>query len=208
MADSRIPDEPPICLERSYVTTQRGGTLIAEHVWDLAQHEQRVREPNGYRPRECPRCGHVVLHIHDYRERVLRADPQAPRIRIVRYQCAGCRAIWRTLPAFVARHLWRSWRVVESKTLPGCHTPAHPMVPRRTTYRWASRLAAMARRLLFVAATSGIEWLEKLAGSLGKDSTRREFVDAYFNARCSPLGTRIAEPAILMHRLEPGLRLL
>jgi type IV pilus biogenesis protein CpaD/CtpE len=45
---------------------------------------------------------------------------RAIRIDIVRYVCASpeCRATWRVLPAFVARHLWRRWPTV-ARTIAG-----------------------------------------------------------------------------------------
>jgi hypothetical protein len=87
------------------LSTQKGGTLIAEEVTDHATHEKRICDPDGYRPPFCPRCGEGPLHVHDYRERVLRAEPGKPVTRIVRLLCVSCQAIWQILPRFIARHL-------------------------------------------------------------------------------------------------------
>ena len=51
MTEYRSP--PPAaeaCLCRVYPSSQKGGTLIAEDVWDLATHEQRLETPAAYQP--------------------------------------------------------------------------------------------------------------------------------------------------------------
>src|SRR3989304_4327964 len=50
---------------------------------------------------------------------------------VVRHAGVGCAGIWQILPAFIARHLWRTWRVVEH-TLTG----AGPAPETRETRRW------------------------------------------------------------------------
>ena len=102
-----------MCLVRLRPSSQKGGTILAEDVTDLATHDRRICDPDGYRPPFCPSCGARRLHVHDYRERVLRAEPLEPVARVVRHECVGCAAVWQVLPAFIARHLWRSWQVVE-----------------------------------------------------------------------------------------------
>ena len=79
MSRDRLP--PPTgeaCLVRLRPSSQKGGTIIAEDVTDRATHEHRICNPDGYRPAFCPNCGDTTLHVHDYRERVLRAEPGAP----------------------------------------------------------------------------------------------------------------------------------
>ena len=79
MTESRSLSPPPeACLCRPYPSSQKGGTLIAEDVHDLATHELRLADPESYRPSGCPRCG-AALHIHDLRPRVLHGEP--PRWR-------------------------------------------------------------------------------------------------------------------------------
>ena len=73
MSQRPSPPPSPRYLERPYTSSQKGGTLIAEEVTDLETHARRLCDPDGYRPSCCPRCGHGVLHVHDYRSRVLRA---------------------------------------------------------------------------------------------------------------------------------------
>jgi hypothetical protein len=82
-------------------------------VTELATHERRLCDPDGYRPTFCPNCRGITFHVHDYRERVLRAEPGRPVASIVRQECVSCAAIWQILPAFIARQLWRTWYVVE-----------------------------------------------------------------------------------------------
>jgi hypothetical protein len=105
----------------SRTSRTKGGTLIAEHVHDVATHERLLLDLDGYRPDLCLRCGGDVVHAHDYAERRPRGAPDvAAEIRIRRYICANkeCQATWRILPAFLARHLWRVWPTVERVALP------------------------------------------------------------------------------------------
>ena len=217
MTQNRVsPPHPPACLVRPYPSSQKGGTLIAEDVLDRAEHEMRLADPDRYRPEHCPGCGHGVLHVHDYRTRCLCAEPDKPEIRILRFRCPppGCSARWQVLPAFVARHLWRSWPVVgtalneRSKTeasepaLP-CTPPMAtrpPPVPARTRRRWKARLDSLARMLVQVLASSGDAALETVARGLGLDATRREWVIA--------MNRSLAALAALVHRLVPGIRLI
>lgn len=212
MSRDRLPPPPPGCLDRPYPSSQKGGTLIAEDVEALSVHDRRLRDPDGYRPESCPRCRHDRLHVHDYPERVMRADAERSWIRIVRYACAECSAIWRILPLFLARHLWRSWRVVERVALRGAEPPppsrAPPPVPPRTSRRWVARLAAAALVLTQALATSGREALRAVVAAAGIDCDRRALVQAHARETGSAAGRRLAELAALAHRLVPGLRLM
>jgi hypothetical protein len=114
----------------SRTSSAKGGTLIAEHVHDVATHERLLLDLDGYRPDLCLRCGGDVLHAHDYAERRPRGAPDvAAEIRIRRYICANkdCQATWRILPAFLARHLWHVWPTVERVALPAVAVPATPL---------------------------------------------------------------------------------
>ncbi len=195
------PPQPPRYLERPYASSQKGGTLIAEDVTDVEAHERRLFDPDGYRPSCCPRCGHAVLHVHDYRFRVLRADPDRVEIKVVRHRCVGpdCGARWLTLPLLLARHLWRRWAVVEATTRD--RRPVDwPPVPARTARRWRARLRMAGRRLTQVLAASGLPSLEGVAQYLGLTATRLDVVLA--------LGLTLSSVAALVHRLAPGLRLM
>ena len=201
MSQRPSPPQPPRYLEQPYASSQKGGTLIAEDVIDLETHERRLCDPDGYRPSCCPRCGHGVLHVHDYRSRVLLADPEEPETKVVRYRCVGadCGARWLILPLLLARHLWRRWAVVGA-TMLGRRPVKWPSVPARTGRRWRARLGMAGRRLTQVLAASGSPALEALAQRLGLFATRLEVI--------LTLGVTFSGAAALVHRLAPGVRLM
>jgi hypothetical protein len=201
MDRSPSPPPPPTYLERPYPSTQKGGTLIVAEVTDLATHARRLCTAGGYRPARCPRCGHGVLHVHDYRWRVLRGDPAGAGLTVVRYRCAAaaCRARWLLLPGLLARCLWRRWEVVAAATT-GTRPASWPRVPARTVRRWQARLGLAARGLGQVLASSGAPVLEQVATRLGLAANRRQLVQGL----ALPLGA----VAALLHRLVPGVRLL
>jgi hypothetical protein len=161
MSQDRLP--PPdreACLVRLRASTQKGGTIIVEDVTDWATHDRRICDPDGYRPAFCPTCRGTHLHVHDYRERLLRADPDQPVVTTVRHACVACEAIWQVLPAFIARHLWRTWRVV-AHTLtpddgrPSPEPPQHwPKVPSRTAELSAQKMSLDYRLCASQAAFS------------------------------------------------------
>lgn len=207
------PPEPESCLVSSRVSSFKGGTLIAEEVRDLEAHQRRICDPDGYRPAQCPRCGHDVLHVHCYPERHPRGEPGMPAVvRVAQYQCAEatCGATWRILPRFLARHLWRVWKTVERVALPDGVPPpsAAPPIPERTRSRWRSRLAAAARVLVVLLAASGGQALESVAAQVGLDARRAELVQGYAAQIDVPRGARLAAVAELAHRLERGIRLM
>jgi len=205
MSQKRLPPpQLPSYLERRYASSQKGGTLIAEDVTDLETHRRRLCDPDGYRPLRCPTCGHGVMHVHDYRTRVLWADPERPATQVIRHRCAfpACGARWLILPLLLALHLWRRWEVVEASTLVR-RPPNWPSVPARTRRRWRARLLTPGRMLVQVLAASGSEALGRVAKSIGLVATRLDVVLAL-----GPLGLGLAGAAALLHRLAPGLRLM
>jgi len=199
---SAPPPLPPPCLVRPYPSSQKGGTLIAEGVTDLAAHLERIGNPDAYRPLACPTCGHTGLHVHDYRERTLRAEAGVPVARVVRYRCTHeqCRARWLILPAIIARWLWRTWTVVERGTGMGPPAGRGPAVPRRTVRRWSARLQSAARPVVQALAMSGAAALVAVAQRLGLGATRTALVGA--------MALALGPLAALVHRLIPGLRLM
>lgn len=201
MSQRLSPPQAPRYLQQGDASSQKGGTLIAEDVTDLATHQRRLSDPDGYRPSRCPRCGHGVLHVHDYRSRVLRADPEGAAIRVVRHRCmaAECGARWLILPLLLACRLWRRWVVVDAATV-GCRSPGWPPVPPRTRRRWRARLRTAGRVLTQALAASSVPALEAVAGRLGLTATRVDVVRA--------LGLSLSATAALLHRLAPGLRLM
>jgi hypothetical protein len=207
MPKHREPPSPPDCLERRYPSSQRGGTLIDERVKDLETHDRWRRDPDAYRPESCPTCQFVRMHLHDYRERRLRADPESPYIIIVRYDCPSCDAVWQVLPIFVARCLWRTWRVVETQMMgTDAERQRAPRVPERTIRRWWSRFCFLATFVLQVLAVSGA--LDRIGGAMDRDMTRADVIAAHSRTARVQAGLRIAATAGLLHRLAPGVRLM
>jgi len=214
MSQDRLP--PPdheACLVRLRPSSQKGGTIIAEDVTDRATHDRRICDPDGYRPAFCPNCGARTLHVHDYRERILRAEPGEPVARVVRHACVGCDGIWQILPAFIARHLWRTWRVVE-RTLTGAGPPPAaretrwPPVPPRTQRRWQARWLRPAQFLAQTLAACGETAWAALAAGLAPAATCADLVAAYAGARVTPAGQLLASVAALVNRLHPRVRLM
>ena len=120
MSHDRLPPpQPEACLMMNRASRYKGGTLIAEQVWSVEEHERRLCSPDGYRPGVCARCHWERLHVHDYLERKP-LGLAVVGLRIARFICANpaCGATWRILPAFLARHLWWTWHKVERATVP------------------------------------------------------------------------------------------
>jgi len=200
-----LSSAPQACLNRPYPSSQKGGTLIVEDVLDLESHERRLDDPDMYRPVSCRRSG-LKLHIHDLRPRQMFADP-ALATEVIRFRCADrerCGAVWQILPAFLARHLWRSWPVVET----AIESPASSPVPARTRRRWRLRLASTARLLVATLSATTQELWCGIATAVGLDGCRQDLVRCYRAKTRAPRGRCFAELAALLHRLSPGVRLM
>lgn len=207
---SRPPPKTEPCLVSSRLSSPKGSrTLYAEEVTDPQTHQQRLCDPDGYRPACCLGCGHGKLHVQDYRERK-RHNQELEPLRVVRYLCPRCKASFQVLPQFVAPHLWHNWPVVEAQTLPPPNAPsASPVpVPARTQRRWRARLLLPALLLLQVLATSGSPELERLAQQVGLCATRAELVRAYQQTTRPPPSQCLSSLAALLHRLCPCVRLM
>ncbi len=200
------PPAADSCLSRPYSSRakQKGGTFIAESIKTLAEQEAALVEPDRCRPARCLArgCTSTRLHVHERRERrprqlVVEGAPVAV-VQILIFMCAVCGATWRVVPAFLARCLWRTWRVVEGETL-GERDAGTPPVPGRTCRRWRSRLTQAARVPVEVLATAGGR-LREVASRAGLDATRERLVRWYRQG----LGVL----AVLLHRLSPGVRLI
>lgn len=214
------PPNADSCLVRAYWSNplQKGGTLIAEDVVDLVTHAARLCAPDGYRPARCPRCDGDTLHGHGRVERKALGNPSRVPILIVRFRCAceACRATWRVLPAFIARHLWYAWRAVEMTMLVEVPLPAPPPPRPRagpsasTIARWRGRLAATARLLVQAFATLMTSQFTAMIASLvdGIDASRAALVAAYATTTKSPRERWFASLAGHVHRVAPGLRLM
>lgn len=193
------------CLVLSYASRgQKGGTLIDETVLDLASHEARMLDQASYRPAQCA-CGWRTLHIHGVRERrprgMVTRDGGLAVVMVALFLCARCLATWRVLPAFLARCLWRTWGAVEKAVLEQ-EEPGEAEVPSRTKQRWRARLAQAARAPVQALATSGEGMLRAVAQAVGLDGSRERLVGAYSADATLPA------LAALLHRLNPGLRLM
>lgn len=191
--------------------SQRGGTLIAEEVWDLDEHRRRVASPRGYRPPACPRCGRF-LQGHGCRTRTLRDQPNSAAEDIRRYRCKACGALWQVLPAFLARHLQRTWGAVQSRLVRAGvlkATGAEWRVPRKpgTLKRWLGRVAATAIVLTQALAECGASVLAVI-GSLGAGCSRRQLIEGLAERGLLDRQTKMAQLACWIHRLVPGVRLM
>ncbi len=144
---------------------------------------------------------------------MLVADP-AGVVTVIRFLCSSCRATWQMLPAFVARHLWRSWptveETVEAPAPPPTQSasPTEAPVPASTQRRWLRRLAASAALLVVTVATAETPPLTTVAGAVGLAGTRHALVHEHAHMANVPVGQRLTQMAALLHRLAPGVRLM
>jgi hypothetical protein len=191
--------------------------VIAEAVVDLETHE-RLLGNGGYRPPSCLRCG-GSMHVHEYRERLMLADPRTAT-EVAIFRCADrerCGAVVRVVPAFLARHLWQAWPTVEKAVTetrdaadePGPGARGEP-VPGRTVRRWRARLAASAAALVVVlgTASNAVPALARVIATVGLDGTRLEFVEAMSSRAAKETRRPLATTAMVVHRLVPGIRLM
>lgn len=207
------------CLSQSYSSRkrkgkkQKGGTIIESRVAELAEHERWLDEVL-YRPVACPApdCGHDKLHKHGLRTRTLLGELgerfASLVILIAVFRCPKCGATWRVLPAFVARCLHRSWRVIAkavAKREP-VEVPQPELVPERTRARWKARLRQAARLPLQALAVSGAQALRAVAQQLGLAASRQELVAVHRKALAPTCA--FGSLAELLHRLMPGIRLV
>jgi hypothetical protein len=203
--DTPLPPELPstACLDRPYSSrNQKGGTLIAEDIRTLEDHERTLAHPELVRPNRCRRCG-ANLHVHDRKERKPRGWVGGPpELRLLIFRCSRkeCGAVWRILPRFLARCLWRTWETV-GKSLKR-EEPTRHIVPERTQRRFWERLAEGARVIVTLLGESGVAELVERAMELGVRATRLGVVESM-----GGLGS-LCEAARLCHRLEPGVRIM
>lgn len=235
MSPERLPPpQPDPCLIQSRKAKFRGGTLVAEQVWSIEEHERRLCDGEGYRPEQCGHCGCRRLHVHDYPLRRPLGEPLLTLLRVVRFICSNeeCQATWRVLPAFLARHLWWVWRRVSTAT----RSEASPVsvgteceettaaatarlatapaeregraVPPRTRRRWQERLSSSGRQLVVLMASRGVQRVQRVAEVVGLGASRRELVAAYEGALDIADRASLGAMAALIDRLERGVRLM
>lgn len=203
------PPQPEVCLIKSYVSRGvKGGTIIAEDVWDRRAHGDALLDPDTYRAYvgDCKNCGWEKVHALCFRSRLLYPAEsgdvvEVNDIRLYRCPKKGCGAVYTVLPAFIARHLWRDWQTVEDVGR------GKREAPRSTKRRWCGRLASSARQLvqLFKATLHGsANWLRALT----EDLTREGFVHTIeVSGEVFPRNA-FARIAVWIHRIEPGIRLM
>jgi len=201
------------CLDTSRVSRFKGGTLIAEDVRDLGEHQRRMADADSYRPMPCLTCGHETLHVHCRPERhPLREPSLPPVVPVLQFRCANeeCGATWRVLPLFLARHLWHAWRTIERVVRPSAELrrATAPPVPAATERRWRTRLSSSARVLCALLMVSGGSALTSVSMQVGLDATRGELVDAFDVVTGGAPGERLSPMAGVLNRLERGIRLM
>ncbi len=194
---------------------QRGGTLINEDVWDLEQHRELVRCPDGYRPEGCPRCNRS-LQGHGVRYRQLRDQPNSAEEMCRRYWCVVCRAVWQVLPAFLARHLHRTWGAIQSRLVAagelaetGAEWPVRPIPS--TLRRWSERLAATAIVLTQSLTEDKSEVSSKVSAAvsaIGSWCSRAQLVEKLAGAAAVEERQKLGRLGCLIHRLVPGVRVM
>ena len=190
---------------------QRGGTLIEEEVQDLEDHRRKVLDPDWYRPDGCPRCNGILIG-HGCRYRTLRDQPDSAGEEIRRYRCLPCRAVWQVLPAFLARHLQRTWGAIQSRLVAAGaleRTGAEWRVRSKPTtlHRWLARLYAVATVLTQALAESGCEVAAVIA-DLGSQCSRGELIEALERADLVDKRHKAGQLACWVHRLVPGIRVM
>lgn len=205
------PPRAESCLETSRKSRYLGGTIIAEDVQDLAEHERRLLNPDLYRPVACLKCG-ARVHVHTRPERHPCGDGLLPAvIEVLQFRCASgvCRATWRVLPLFLPRHLWHVWKAVEQAVMPSASPAPHGLpIGASTKARWQARLGSSARTLVVLLALSGGVALENVAKRVGLLGTRGELVAAYAVEAVTAAGEWLSTLGALVHRLERGVRLM
>lgn len=233
MSQERLaPQQPAACLIQSRKSTCKGGTVIAGGVWSLAEHRKLVAgAAGGYRQcmHGCPTCGGLGLHVHDYRERKVLAAMMRVVVTVVRFVCVDprCRATWQVLPAFLARHLWWTWRTVEQETaeaLPSVGeqreqtslpemtasdgTRTQRVASPQTRRRWLARLRASPAQLVQLMKRRGGTVMASVVRSLQDASCRGELVERFAQRMGIGSGRRYAVVAALVDDLERGVRLM
>jgi len=127
--------------------------------------------------------------------------------RVVRFICVNpdCRATWRVLLAWLARHLWWTWSSVEqavstdSEEFKAAAVAATP--PERTEQRWLKRLASSARQAVVLMVSRGTALARAVGEAVGLQATRRTLVGRYRAIVEAPRGHVLAAVAAVLDRL-------
>jgi hypothetical protein len=174
-----------------------GGTLIASEIVTPDEHAAALAMPDLVRPRECAACLSRTLHVHERRTRKL-DGLGSESIEILIFRCAQCRVVWRVLPIFLARRLWRVWeRVGEALD----DTRERSSTPERTRQRLRRRQRERGSMLVLVLGLLGPARSLPVA-ALGHEATRRSVIEAFGGL------TLLARLAALIDHLVPGVRVM
>ncbi len=188
-------------LDRGRPAKQKGGTLLASEIRSLQDHEAALADPDQVRPSVCLRCRVAAVHVHERRNRVFRGEVEGPSgTEVLIFRCAdqeNCGAIWRVLPAFLARHLWRRWSVVGASVLR--HPARRHRVAPRTRQRWRARLQTSAAVLVALLGATGLERWTGLAARVGAAGNRFELALA---------AESLPELACAIDHGRPGVRVM
>lgn len=188
-------------LDEPRPSKQKGGTLLARGIRTLQAHLAALANPDQIRPQECPRCLKSPVYVHDRRPRVFCGEVDGPPgTDVLIFRCADlerCGAVWRMLPAFLARHLWRRWSVV-GVSLATEGTGRH-RVPSRSQQRWRARLGTSAAVLVALLDATGVAHWTDLAARVGSAGTRGDLVEA---------ASDLPELAVVIDRQLPGVRVM
>ena len=175
--------------------------MLAREIRTLEEHEAALADPDKIRPPACPTCSISSLHVHDRRSRVFRGEVEGPAgTQVLIFRCGDrqdCAAVWRILPKFLARHLWRRWSVVGVTLMTDAQT--RHRVPSRTQLRWRARLESSAAVLVALLDATGVARWTELAARVGNAGTRRDLVEA---------ANDLAGLAAVIDHQQPGVRVM
>jgi hypothetical protein len=184
-----------------------GGTIVVG-VMSLDEHRRRIEDPDSYRPDERRSCGHRVLHVHDYRERRLRtADGAVARVRLGRFVCHDCGAIWRILPKFICPWLRATWETVD-RVVSGAHDAREVHVPTRTAERWRARFTSSAPSLGAVLGSTYAHRHHEIVMATQLDGTQADLVGAFGRQTGTVGAEAFASLADVLSQIRPGTRLM
>jgi hypothetical protein len=120
--------------------------------------------------------------------------------------------VWTILPAFLARHLHRSWKTVQSAlvkagVLKVTGNENRVNIPSSTVRRWKARLFSGADGLIQVLVSSGIR-ISTVLRNLSESCSRIELVEELVRQGFLTETHNLSEFAGFIHRLVPGIRLM
>jgi len=124
--------------------------LILPGVLSLSQHVDTLRkEPESYRPKRCPRCGHAILWCHGCYTRKADSTGALNPVPIPRFFCPSpdCRSTCSMLPECIPPRSWYLWQVrqvvflllLKGNSLNATVASNGSLAGRQTIQRWWQR---------------------------------------------------------------------